>query len=116
MGALPDDSVALDMAGFMLVPHRSCVPLASLGDMSQAEAQQYYSELVEVAQRSLSPKVADKSKAFCNAHVIRREGESGNADDLVMFVHNDFVDTYKNAVLSCFTSDGNGKSCQRGSF
>lgn len=121
---LMNHSDLLNAAGFILVPHRSVVPVAEMSNMSKSQALQYYDELMEVTKALMEPKgtvratgpTADKKKqnmakgnkkqakkrksaiyAFCDSHVIRREregrtvGHSGNADEPLTFVHNDFT-------------------------
>lgn len=100
-------SPSLESTGFALVPHSSSVSMQDIGHMNPQQCQQYYKELTAVAKRLVSPQGAGQVHAFCGSHVIRRESNqgTGNADDPLVYVHNDFTDGYRGAVLSAFDSE-----------
>jgi hypothetical protein len=110
-------SSRLHSAGFALIPHCSSVPVEELSRMGKLQAQEYYTELLELAKTQLLPDLGQSApvevRAFCNTHLVRSElaagsTGSGDADEPLTFVHNDFTSFYKEVVLSSYEGSDYG--------
>jgi hypothetical protein len=111
----------LHSTGFTAVPHLSSIPRRALSSMDTQQAQQYYSEIINLVKSQLLPVMQARSSAafevrgFCNSHLIRMERAagsegSGGADEPLTFVHNDFTSLYKTVVLSSYAGGGDGSN------